>query len=128
MSSTNNRGVIYADDDADLSSPAYWRSLIAGNTATDVSEEGKTLHIYYAPNGVMKGKGNLLDSGAWEITDDGIFCRRWEKWRNGGKDCFSMDLWYGGDEFYFEAIDKPYKLIFTLRQGDPEQLSKGTNE
>ncbi len=109
------------DETAQLTA-ADWRALIAGNTATAKAADGTYFFLYFSPDGRMDGKsGNSWDSGTWEVTEDGRYCRDWKKWLNGTRDCYAMNR-LGNNRFHFKAIRKPYEYTFSLLPGDPEKL------
>jgi predicted secreted protein len=115
----------------DQSTPASWRNLLSGNTATGKTEKGSTWHVYHATDGTMLGRSTTRnnsesqDSGTWEITEEGKFCGRWRKWRGGSRDCFTMGR-NGDGRFRDKAINKSYEYIYTIREGDPEGLARGS--
>ena len=105
------------------STPAEWRELLAGNTASGTSENGLNFHVYHNGDGRMEGiaGGKYWDSGTWEVSSDGKFCSKWKRWRSGNRNCYAMQA-VGNDVFRFHAVNKPYYSVFTIRPGDPENL------
>lgn len=103
------------------------RTYIAGNTSSGKTRKGDRYHVYSRPDGTMFGRSTSKynkesqDSGTWEITKDSQYCRKWNKWREGKRDCFQVYA-LEGNKFRMKAIGKRYESIFTLRQGDPEKL------
>jgi len=105
------------------------RTYIAGNTSSGKTRKGDTFHVYSNPDGKMYGTSinkfnkESQDSGTWEITRDSQYCRTWDKWRNGKRDCYQVYA-LEGNKFRMKAIGKSYENIFTIRVGDPEELGK----
>lgn len=103
------------------------RSYLAGNTSSGKTEKGAKFHVYSSPDGTMFGRSinkynnEYQDSGTWEITKDSQYCRKWNKWREGKRDCFQVYA-LEGNKFRMKAIGRRYESIFTVRQGDPEKL------
>ena len=102
------------------------RDLTAGNTWSGKTENGAVFNIYFSPDGRMSAQSNWdsethYDLGTWEVTDDGKFCRQFDRWRGGAYDCFRMYR-LGPNRFRLKAIDEPYDSIYRFRTGDPEGL------
>jgi len=131
-----NHGSLPVGWDIDSDNADQFRSLIAGNTASGGSENGKTIHengdtfhIYYAPDGKVFGRvtegmfhSEYEDSGTWELTAAGQFCETWNRWRNHERICFLTSVLENG-KFQMDAIGKPYSDILEIREGDPEGVA-----
>jgi len=105
------------------------RTYIAGNTSSGITKKGDTYHVYSSPDGTMSGRSTSSnnkksqDSGTWEITRDSQYCRTWDKWRNGKRDCYQVYA-LEGNKFRMKSIGKSYDIVFKIREGDPEGLGK----
>ena len=114
----------------DQSTPASWRNLLSGNTATGKTKKGNTYNVYYAPNGKMFGRTvnrtntEFNDTGIWEVTDEGQVCETWKAWRNNNRICFLTSVEDG--QVVMTALGKPYKDFLYVREGDPEGLDKSS--
>jgi len=103
------------------------RSYLAGNTSSGKTEKQLEFHVYNSPDGSMFGRTTSKynkesqDSGTWEVNKDSQYCRKWNKWRDGKRDCFQVYA-LEGNKFRMKAIGKRYESIFTVRPGDPEKL------
>jgi len=60
------------------------RHLYAGNTAVGVSPSGRRFRVYFGKDGkvVYNDSKGLSQTGTWVITDDGMMCYDWRKWRD----------------------------------------------
>jgi hypothetical protein len=95
------------------------RELISENTMSGHSENGTNFHVFHGSNGSMKGKaqGGYSDSGTWEVTARGEYCREWKNWRDGDRDCFIMYS-LNDDKYRLAAIGKSYESLFIIQKGD----------
>ena len=59
------------------------RHLYAGNTAVGVSPSGRRFRVYFGKDGkvVYNDSKGLSQTSTWVITDDGMMCYDWRKWR-----------------------------------------------
>jgi len=95
------------------------QALISENTMSGQTGEGSNFHVFHGSDGTMKGRsqGGYDDSGTWEVTARGEYCRRWKEWRDGDRDCFIM---YSLDDnkYRLVAIGKSYQSLFVIQPGD----------
>lgn len=101
------------------------RAVIVGNTLSGKNEDGYEVHVYHDTDGTMEGKARkkYYDSGTWEIADDNLFCRKWDKWRKAKRDCFQM-FQLGNNIYRLKANNQNYESLLTAREGDPEKLKQ----
>ena len=80
------------------------KSTRSGYTLRFKAWSGSTGEISYQSDGTMEGKkvSGLSDVGKWWVKDD-KFCRQWENWRSGDRECFDI----------LETGDKRYKAVGT---------------
>lgn len=106
-------------------SGAELRRNIVGNTSSGKSERGHQFHVYHSANGRMVGnaKLRLYDVGTYTISEDGLYCREWTRWRSGGRDCFKAYR-TGDNRIRMKATNYHYESIFVVRPGDPEGLEQ----
>ena len=103
------------------------RTSFAGNTFSGTTRDGLKFHVYHSSDGSMFGRSTTKfnkedqDSGVWGINQDSQYCRKWNKWRAGSRDCFQVYS-LENNKFRMKAIGKSYQSIFTIHQGDPEGL------
>ena len=82
-------------------------------TATFVLQKGYTATAYYSKNGDQKIKhSNGMDEGTYRI-ENGTFCSKWKKMRNGEEKC---GRFYKIDENEYTSVSldgrRSIKLIF----------------
>ena len=65
------------------------KEVLNGTTHTATLGNGLEWNGYYEPDGTMRGSLSNGDtnSGIYRIAEDGTFCRRWSKWRDGKEGC-----------------------------------------
>ena len=73
-----------ADDDGPIVSTKENRQLYAGNTAVGVAPSGRRFRVYYGKDGkvVYSDSKGLSQTGTWILTDDGMMCYDWHRWRD----------------------------------------------
>ena len=77
-------GPARAADDGPVVSTKANRNVYAGNTALGTSPSGRKFRIFYGKDGQVAytdDKG-LSQTGTWTITDDGLMCYDWKRWRD----------------------------------------------
>ena len=101
------------------------RTVVTGNTLSGKSEKGYEVHVYHDTDGTMEGNSRkkYYDSGTWKISDEGLYCRKWKKWRKAKLDCFQM-YQIGSNIYRLKAIDQDYESLLKMREGDPEKLKQ----
>ncbi len=60
------------------------KALYADHTAVGKAPSGRDFRVYYGAGGTVKyvdSKGNT-QRGEWLLTDDGMMCYDWKKWRD----------------------------------------------
>jgi hypothetical protein len=70
---------------------------------------------------VKKRKGIHFDSGNWTITDEGQYCRQWNRWREKALGCFHIYR-LGDNKFRLKSVTDLYDSRVKVREGDPEGL------
>ena len=102
---------------------AQIRALFAGNTLSGENELGYDVQVYMDPSGKMSGQSNnrYTDVGTWYVTDDGRYCRKWNNWRDGAEDCFTIRQ-AGPTSVRIKAISRPYDGVYRVIRGDPHDL------
>lgn len=72
------------------------RQVYAGNTALGTSPSGRKFRVYYGKDGkvVYGDSKGLSQTGTWVLTDDGMMCYDWRRWKDR---CYSHRK--DGDEF-----------------------------
>ena len=112
---------VFAEDSKPLSADAL-RSAFPGNTATGEGGGGQW-HVYHAPEGQLRIRtaSGYTDGGTWYITDDGQFCRKFNKLAGGTEACWIY--FKKGDEYeYWYADGSRMRGKFKMRPGNPENL------
>lgn len=81
-------------------SSAEIRDYFADHTNYMAGQFGpKTTAVYYSANGQIKARSpNGQDAGIYRITDDGLFCTKYNKFRNGQETC--QTVWQTGPDSY----------------------------
>ena len=110
-------------DTTQISSARQLLELISDSTYSGQSEQGTSFHVYSRQDGRMIGRTltRHFDEGTWEVTSDAKYCRKWNKWRDAGRDCFYVYL-IEGDRVRFKAIDKSFESEGRIVPGDSENL------
>ena len=117
-----------ATPSATIATKAQIVAAYAGNT---LYEDAPTYEwaAFYDPDGKARGKGwNLLGSqtadGEWRVTDDGLFCVRWNRrnWAGGTENCYKIEL--AGNETMLKHVSGPEDSDRTLviKDGNPYHL------
>ena len=60
------------------------KGLYAGYTAVGKAPSGRKFRVYFGADGTVKyadSKGQS-QTGVWLLTDDGMMCYDWKKWRD----------------------------------------------
>ncbi|MEX0759221.1 MAG: hypothetical protein WD100_06550 [Tistlia sp.] len=81
--------------------------FIADTTERGTADNGSDYVIYWDPSGEMRGLatwsgGSETDRGRWSVSEDGLFCRQWQEWRDGGEGCWR--LYDAGEEVVFARV------------------------
>ena len=101
------------------------RALLPSNTLSGRNEKKREVNVYHAADGTMegmrKGKGIHYDSGTWTITDEGQYCRQWERWRAKTRDCFLVYR-IDSDSYRLKSVSDVYTGRARVLQGDPKGL------
>jgi hypothetical protein len=108
-----------------ISSAQELLDLLSNSTGSGTSERGTQFATYSRQDGHMVArtlKGSV-DEGVWEITSDGRYCRQWNNWRDGARDCFYVSRMKDG-RFRFKGINKSYDSTVSITPGDPRGLRR----
>ena len=101
------------------------KELLPSNTLSGKNEKQSEIHVYHDPTGAMEGKrrkkGIHFDSGTWTITDEGQYCRQWERWREKALGCFYVYR-LGDNRFRLESVTDLYESRVKVEEGDPQGL------
>ena len=101
------------------------KELLPSNTLSGRNEKQKEIHVYHDPSGAMegmrRGKGMHYDSGTWTITDEGQYCRQWNRWREKALGCFHVYR-LGDNRFRLESVTDQYESRVKVEEGDPKGL------
>lgn len=105
----------YAADDAPVVSTKENRHVYAGNTALGTSPSGRKFRVYYRNDGqvIYADSKGLSQSGKWTITDDGMLCYDWQRWKDR---CYSHRK--DGDEFQSYRDGKTKGSKFRIEPGE----------
>lgn len=60
------------------------KGLYVGHTAVGKAPSGRDFRVFFGADGAVKyidSKGNS-QNGVWLLTDDGMMCYDWKKWRD----------------------------------------------
>ena len=70
--------------DPDIVSTKENRHLYAGNTAVGVTPNGRRFSVFFSEDGkvIYNDSKRLSQTGTWIITDDGMMCYDWRKWKD----------------------------------------------
>jgi hypothetical protein len=105
------------------------RTELIDTTQYGVSREGNNYAVYRAPDGEMRGKawgswGESFDTGAWSVNDDGVYCAKWNEWRNAREGCWN--IYETDDGFTFAAVSGRAQDVEIdndqLKEGNPDGL------
>lgn len=82
----------------------------------------KTFVYYFGPNGQIKMRSpGGSDTGTWRITDDGQWCTKYAKARNGQEACYTT--WQTGpDSFEYRSSNGQGMKPTASVAGNPEGL------
>ena len=85
-----------------------------GNTAVGTSPSGRKFRVYYGKDGqvVYSDSKGLSQTGKWIITDDGMMCYDWRRWRDR---CYSHRKDGDGYQSYRDGKTKGSR--FTIAPG-----------
>ncbi len=88
--------------------------LYAGNTAVGTSPSGRKFRVFYGKDGtvVYSDSKGLAQSGKWLITDDGMMCYDWQRWKDR---CYSHRK--DGDTYQSFRDGKTKGSKFILKNG-----------
>lgn len=99
------------------------RQYLTGNTLSGRTESFIDFHIYYGRDGKMSGKAKATryDAGRWQVLHNGWYCRQWDRWLNGTRECYKV-FSAGGNRLHFRGVHSDHSSTHTIRHGDPENL------
>ena len=98
-------------------SAAEIRKAFVGNTMNH-----EKIWAFFDPDGTLRAKSKgrgAEETGKYTISDDGIWCRQWKKWRGGNKVCGKIVK--AGDE-YGRLEDGEVGATWKITKGNPEGL------
>jgi hypothetical protein len=99
------------------------RARVSDSTAYTAGNFGpKTYAVYYSAGGQIKIRSpDFQDVGTYRITDDGQFCTKYNKMRNGQETC--QTLWQTGPDAFENHLPNGQIIKSTGRApGNPEGL------
>lgn len=69
--------------------------LMADSTERGVLDNGVDWVVYWDPSGEVRGLstwsgGGERDRGTWSVSEDGVVCRKWEKWQDAQEGCWKF--------------------------------------
>lgn len=101
--------------DGDLVSTKNNKGIYEGHTAVGTSPSGRKFRVYYDKEGkvVYTDSKGLSQTGKWLITDDGMMCYDWVRWRDR---CYSHKI--DGDEYQSYRDGKTKGSRFKLAPGN----------
>jgi hypothetical protein len=99
------------------------RQYLAGNTLSGRTKEFVDFHIYFGRDGKLSGKAKATryDTGRWQVLHNGWYCRQWNRWQDGTRECFKV-FPAGENRLQFWKVDSESKSTHTIHHGDPENL------
>ena len=101
------------------------KELLPSNTLSGRNEKQSEIHVYHDPTGAMEGmrrkKGMHFDSGTWTVTDEGQYCRQWNRWREKALGCFHVYR-LGDNRFRLKSVTDLYESRVKVEEGDPKGL------
>ncbi len=91
------------------------KHLYAGNTAVGSSPSGRKFRVFFEKGGkvIYADSKGLSQTGKWVITDDGMMCYDWQRWRDR---CYSHKI--DGDEYQSLRDGKTKGSRFKLAPGN----------
>jgi hypothetical protein len=101
------------------------RTLLSGNTMAGTLHTGKfkgrVFYNYLKPDGTLALRNVLgvRDTGIWEVTSDGKYCRKYKFTKGGRKLCYEI---IKDEEGYKLTKDKKTFVIFIMKEGNSENL------
>ena len=103
------------------------RALLPSNTLSGRTQKQRQVIVYHNPDGTMegmsRGQGIHYDSGTWRVTDEGQYCRKWQRWRAKDEDCFLVYR-IDDDSYQLKAIGDVYNGRARILPGDPNGLKR----
>jgi len=106
------------------------KALIAGNTLVAETQlpyfadrKDKTFYLHIKTDGALKILTFLgdIDTGKWEITDEGLYCSQYDNTRKGKKSCYRVEKTKTGYQF-FDARRKIVSSTFIVKPGNAKGL------
>ena len=83
--------------------------LYSGNTAVATSPNGRKFRVYFGKDGKVdcKDSKGLSQTGKWVLTDEGMLCYDWRKWKDR---CYSHKKIGDGYQSYRDGKTKGSKF------------------
>jgi hypothetical protein len=106
------------------------RGLLAGNTLyaetllrrfADEPNRGFQIHLRTDGTLTIRNFDGNIDTGRWEVSEEGWFCNQYERTRRGMHKCFEVQRMNGIYRLWDTAAGRP-SSEFVVRQGNPEGL------
>ncbi len=93
------------------------RQAFVGNTM-----DHEKAYVYWTQDGRIMGKSKRgpTDEGTYRITDDGLYCRKWNNWRGGAESCAKVKRM--GDTFATVATNESVRSTYTIIPGNTEGM------
>jgi hypothetical protein len=97
------------------------RAAYVGNVGYGAGRFGpKTSSVYFAPDGQIRMRSpDMNDSGTYRITDDGMYCSKFHKLRDGVEAC--QTIWQTGPNAYESHYNGRVTKV-TIVAGNPDGL------
>jgi hypothetical protein len=98
------------------------RAAYVGNSAYTAGRFGpKTSAGYFAPDGQVRMRSpDVSDTGTYRITDDDMYCSKFQKLRDGVETC--QTIWQTGTNSYEAHLPNGAVLKVIIVAGNPEGL------
>jgi hypothetical protein len=98
------------------------RSAFVGNTSYSPGQYGpKTVTVYFDPNGQVRLRSpTVQDVGTYKIGDDGTYCSKYTKIRDGVETC--QTIYQAGSGAYETHLASGSIIKSTIVSGNPEGI------
>jgi len=106
-----------AAEEVKILSAAEIKAAFVGNTM-----DHEKVNVFWRADGTLTGKSKSSgskDGGKYSISDDGTYCRAWNKWRGGAEQCGKVGK--VGD-MYARIVDGEVQSQFKILKGNPKDL------
>lgn len=106
------------------------KALISGTTIVAETQlprfadrKDKTFYLHIKADGTLKILTFLgeVDTGKWEVTNEGLYCSQYDNTRKGKKSCYRVEKTKTGYQF-FDAKRKIISSTFIVKPGNIKGL------